>query len=108
MPTLKVSPSFHLLHYLLVAHDVVYAVYPAHIAFVLLNEGTGDESAPGSTLHTQIPLFASVIQKVGCDVVSTPCHPLVMFANLPQMPDARKTRIAAHYYSPSCAIPTTR
>ncbi|KAN0124757.1 P-loop containing nucleoside triphosphate hydrolase protein [Russula decolorans] len=43
-------------------------VHPAHIAFVLLNEGAGDEPAPGSTSHTQIPLFASVIQKAGGDV----------------------------------------
>jgi hypothetical protein len=50
------------------------AVYPAHIAFVLLNEGAGDEPAPGGTSHTQIPLFASVIQKAGGDVVSTPYH----------------------------------
>ncbi len=51
---------------------VTYAVYPAHIAFVLLNEGAGDEPAPGSTSHRQIPLFASVIQKAGGDAVSAP------------------------------------
>jgi len=48
------------------------AVYPAHIGFVLLNEGAGkEESAPGGISQTQIPLFASVIQKAGGDVVST-------------------------------------
>ncbi|KAI0296195.1 P-loop containing nucleoside triphosphate hydrolase protein [Russula brevipes] len=44
-------------------------VYPAHLGFVLLNEGAGDEPAPGSISQThQIPLFASVIQKAGGDV----------------------------------------
>jgi ATP-dependent Clp protease ATP-binding subunit ClpB len=46
-------------------------VYPAHLGFVLLNEGAGDEPASGSTSRTGIPLFASVIQKAGGDVVST-------------------------------------
>jgi hypothetical protein len=88
-----------------VAHYFVYAVYPAHIAFVLLNEGAGDEPAPGGI---QIPLFASVIQKAGGDVVSTP-HPFTRPCSpTHQMPDPRKTRIAAHHYSPSCAISTTR
>ena len=73
MPTLKVCPRFTFTLTPL-AHYVIYAVYPAHIAFVLLNEGAGDEPAPGSTSHTQIPLFASVIQKAGGDVVSTPYH----------------------------------
>lgn len=68
----KTVVSNFTLHDHRVAYHVVYAVYPAHIAFVLLNEGAGDEPAPGSTLHTQIPLFASVIQKAGGDVVSTP------------------------------------
>ena len=47
------------------------AVYPAHIGFVLLNEGAGNESAPGGITQTQIPLFVSVIQKAGGDAVST-------------------------------------
>lgn len=46
-------------------------MYPAHIGFVLLNEGAGDEAAPGGTSQAQIPLFASVIQKAGGDVVSS-------------------------------------
>jgi hypothetical protein len=72
MPTLKVC-SFSSFTLTPVAHYVIYhAVYPAHIAFVLLNEGAGDEPAPGSTSQTQVPLFASVIQKAGGDVVSTP------------------------------------
>lgn len=65
-----------------VTHYVVYAVYPAHIAFVLLNEGAGDEPAPGNTSLTQVPLFASVIQKAGGDVVSTPYHSLVCVRQL--------------------------
>jgi ATP-dependent Clp protease ATP-binding subunit ClpB len=78
-----------------VAHQVTYAVYPAHIAFVLLNEGAGDEPAPGNISHTQVPLFASVIQKAGGDVVSTAyylrvrVHQFLSF----QMLDTRKTRI---------------
>ena len=47
-------------------------MYPAHIGFVLLNEGAGDEAAPGGISQAQIPLFASVIQKAGGDVVSSP------------------------------------
>ncbi|KAI0308210.1 P-loop containing nucleoside triphosphate hydrolase protein [Multifurca ochricompacta] len=45
-------------------------IYPAHLAFVLLNEGAGDGSALGnvSQTHTHIPLFVSVIQKAGGDV----------------------------------------
>jgi ATP-dependent Clp protease ATP-binding subunit ClpB len=50
------------------AHYITSTVYPAHLGFVLLNEGAGDDPAPGST---QIPLFSSVIQKAGGDVVST-------------------------------------
>lgn len=91
-----------------VAHHVMYAVYPAHIAFVLLNEGAGDESTSGSTSLTQVPLFASVIQKAGGDVVSTPhsfARPCLPTHNVP---DPRKTRIAAHHCSLSCAIPATR
>jgi hypothetical protein len=106
MPTLKVcNSSFHPFTLHPVTHHVVYAVYPAHIAFVLLNEGAGDEPSPGSTSFTQVPLFSSVIQKAGGDVVSTP-YPLCYLTH--QMPDPRKTRIAAHRYSPSCTIPTTR
>lgn len=75
MPTLNVCPSFRPLHQLQLL--IVYTVCPVHIAFVLLNEGSGDEPAPGSTSHTQITLFASVIQRAGGDVVSTPYHSLV-------------------------------
>lgn len=86
----------------------MYAVYPAHIAFVLLNEGAGDEPAPGNSSLAQVSLFASVIQKAGGDVVSSP-YPFTRPC-LPthQMSDPRKTRITAHHYSPSCAISTTR
>jgi hypothetical protein len=48
----------------------IYAVYPVHLAFVLLNEGAGD-GPTGNISQSQIPLFASVIQKAGGDVVST-------------------------------------
>ena len=47
----------------------IYAVYPVHLAFVLLNEGAGD-GPTGNISQSQIPLFASVIQKAGGDVVS--------------------------------------
>ncbi|KAI0003683.1 P-loop containing nucleoside triphosphate hydrolase protein [Russula compacta] len=44
-------------------------IHPAHLGFVLLNEGAGDDPAQGSISQThQIPLFASVIQKAGGDV----------------------------------------
>jgi len=36
-----------------------------------LNEGSGDKAAPGGIAQAQIPLFASVIQKAGGDVVSS-------------------------------------
>jgi hypothetical protein len=49
----------------------IYEVYPVHLAFVLLNEGAGDGPATGNISQSQIPLFASVIQKAGGDVVST-------------------------------------
>ncbi len=92
-----------------VAHQVTYAVYPAHIAFVLLNEGAGDEPVPGTTSHTQVPLFASVIQKAGGDVVSTAycldvrVHQLLSF----QILDTRKTRIETHHHPPSFPIAAT-
>ncbi|KAA1471488.1 hypothetical protein DENSPDRAFT_837498 [Dentipellis sp. KUC8613] len=40
-------------------------VHPAHLGFVLLNEGAADENAPGGVTHAQTPLFASVIQRAG-------------------------------------------
>lgn len=46
-------------------------LYPVHLAFVLLNEGAGDGPTTGNISQSQIPLFASVIQKAGGDVVST-------------------------------------
>ena len=49
----------------------IYAVYPVHLAFVLLNEGAGDGQSNGNISQSQIPLFASVIQRAGGDVVST-------------------------------------
>ncbi|KAH9950351.1 P-loop containing nucleoside triphosphate hydrolase protein [Amylocystis lapponica] len=45
-------------------------VHPAHLAFVLLNEGAGDPSLPGGLSngqHTSNSLFSSVIQKAGGD-----------------------------------------
>ncbi|KAI9444799.1 P-loop containing nucleoside triphosphate hydrolase protein [Lactarius indigo] len=41
-------------------------LYPVHLAFVLLNEGDGPTS--GNIAQSQVPLFASVIQKAGGDV----------------------------------------
>ncbi|KAI9063082.1 hypothetical protein FKP32DRAFT_1758622 [Trametes sanguinea] len=49
------------------AKDYAHAqVHPAHIGFVLLNEGAGD-GAPASTTHS---LFQSVIEKAGGDPVT--------------------------------------
>ena len=45
-------------------------VYPAHIAFVLLNDDVVDGASLGSVSRAQTPLFASVIQKAGGDPVS--------------------------------------
>ncbi|KDQ63541.1 hypothetical protein JAAARDRAFT_29560 [Jaapia argillacea MUCL 33604] len=43
-------------------------VHPAHIGFVLLNEGGGDQSVPGGLSQSSgTPLFASVVQKAGGD-----------------------------------------
>lgn len=50
----------------------VCTVYPVHLASVLLNEGAGDGQTTGNISQSQIPLFASVIQRAGGDVVSTP------------------------------------
>ncbi|OBZ79717.1 hypothetical protein A0H81_01115 [Grifola frondosa] len=41
-------------------------VHPAHIAFVLLNEGAGEQAA-GSIHNQPVSLFASVIEKAGGD-----------------------------------------
>ncbi|KAI0778205.1 P-loop containing nucleoside triphosphate hydrolase protein [Trametes elegans] len=50
------------------AKDYAHAqVHPAHIAFVLLNEGPGEGGAPASGSHS---LFASVIDKAGGDSVA--------------------------------------
>jgi ATP-dependent Clp protease ATP-binding subunit ClpB len=47
-------------------------VHPAHIAFVLLNEGSGDPSVPGGLNGGPgTSLFSSVIQKAGGDPVSS-------------------------------------
>lgn len=50
-------------------------VAPVHLAFVLLNEGVGDRQPPvgsnGSSQGNKNSLFASVIQKVGGDPVSS-------------------------------------
>ena len=41
-------------------------VQPAHIAFALLNEGSGDQPSPGASSRS---LFSSVIEKAGGDPV---------------------------------------
>jgi len=46
-------------------------VVPAHIAFVLLNEGAGEQQPPGGLNQgSKNSLFTSVIQKVGGDPAS--------------------------------------
>lgn len=45
-------------------------VHPAHLAFVLLNEGHAPESALAGSRGSSRPLFASVIQRAGGDPVS--------------------------------------
>ena len=55
---------------------LVFSVYPVHLAFVLLNEGTSDSepSMPGGTTSNASPgLFALVVARVGGDPVSAPC-----------------------------------
>lgn len=51
----------------------VFIVHPVHIAFALLNEGAGAEGGP-----SQIPLFASVIQRAGGDPVCVFCDNLCL------------------------------
>lgn len=46
------------------------AVHPAHLAFVLINEGSS-EAAAGPQTGGSAPLFSSVIQRAGGDPVST-------------------------------------
>lgn len=49
-----------------------YRLYPVHIAFVLLNEGSTSDSAAPTVSKT--PLFASVINKAGGDPVRMYSH----------------------------------
>ncbi|PPQ63768.1 hypothetical protein CVT24_004310 [Panaeolus cyanescens] len=42
-------------------------VYPAHLAFVLLNESGSEGSMPGGTSTAGAPLFASVVSRAGGD-----------------------------------------
>ena len=54
---------------------LLFPVYPVHLAFVLLNEGTSDSepSLPGGPTSNASPgLFASVVARAGGDPVSTP------------------------------------
>ena len=52
---------------------LVFPVYPVHLAFVLLNEGTSEPSMPGGPTSNASPgLFALVIARVGGNPVSTP------------------------------------
>ncbi len=53
----------------LVILTTVFAVHPAHIAFVLLSD-TQTGEAGGATTGSH-PLFASVIDKAGGDIVSS-------------------------------------
>jgi hypothetical protein len=53
----------------------VFLVYPVHLAFVLLNEGTLEPSIPGGPSPNPSPgLFASVVSRAGGDPVSIPSH----------------------------------
>jgi ATP-dependent Clp protease ATP-binding subunit ClpB len=49
----------------------IKTVHPAHLAFVLLNEGGATEPSPsGAPSHGGAPLFSSVVTKAGGDPVS--------------------------------------
>lgn len=48
----------------------ILSVHPAHLAFVLINEGGGDDAPGGIQAKGGAPLFASVIQRAGGDPVS--------------------------------------
>jgi len=51
----------------------IHIVHPAHLAFVLLNEGGAAEPSPsGAPSHGGAPLFASVVTKAGGDPVGIP------------------------------------
>lgn len=84
-------------------------VYPAHLAFVLLNEGAGDTTAPGGVSHAQTPLFASVIQKAGGDVVSLIIPLVFSFASLTScFSDSRQARSPKTHCPPTLTISRTR
>lgn len=54
------------------AKDYAHAqVQPAHIAFALLNEGSGDMPGGLSSGSSGTSLFSSVVQKAGGDPVSS-------------------------------------
>lgn len=84
-------------------------VYPAHLAFVLLNEGAGDTAAPGGVSHAQTPLFASVIQKAGGDVVSLIIPLLFPFVSLTScFSVSRQAGSPKTHRSPTLTISRTR
>lgn len=64
MPTLKVCFAYfrRIARIYLILHNTVY---PVHLAFVILNEGAGEEN----TGKPQQSLFSSVIQKAGGEPV---------------------------------------
>ena len=65
---------------------ILYTVYPVHLAFVLLNEGSDDGPTSGNIAQSQTPLFASVIQRAGGDVVSKSISPVVHVYSSPPRP----------------------
>jgi hypothetical protein len=81
-------------------------LHPAHLAFVLLNEGAAPDGAPQSA--SQAPLFVSVINKAGGDpvrfhpIASWPFHILTT-----SLIDARQTRCAEAHRPLTCAISST-
>ncbi|GLB36148.1 putative ClpA ClpB family protein [Lyophyllum shimeji] len=60
-------------------------VHPAHIAFVLINEGSG-EAIPGGTQQAgnAVPLFVSVIQRAGGDHIAVKRAIQKLIVRLPQ------------------------
>ncbi|CAA7265806.1 unnamed protein product [Cyclocybe aegerita] len=75
-------------------------VYPAHIAFILINESSaGEPSVPGGPQAGGAPLFASVVSRVGGDPTAVKRGLQKLLVRLPtQSPPAEETSFssAAH------------
>ncbi|KII94395.1 hypothetical protein PLICRDRAFT_675583 [Plicaturopsis crispa FD-325 SS-3] len=74
-------------------------VHPAHLAFVLLNEGAGDQPVPGgisSSNASGTSLFSSVIQKAGGDPTIVKRGLQKLIVRLPaQSPPPEETTLSA-------------